>query len=134
MLHYLETYCEINDIQPIEAITELGQFLIENNTTTIKWFSRYSYIVKWFQELLNETITLEEFMTMGDITNKKSVTMPIAPHEACAQIDAWMKVSSDEWKECVVVLDREAFAFCGSDWLESRESELKQLDSKLVVL
>lgn len=134
MLQYLETYCDINEIEPAEKILEIGNFLVRNPTKKLIWLSRHSYILTWFQQLLYEEKTLEEFMTMGDIVSKKAIEMPLSPHDACAQIDAWMKVDAAWWSDSVIVIDSEALIFGGEGWLEESEERLSVSESNLFVL
>lgn len=106
MLNYLQAYCDINEIQEEESFLLVWKELEKDPTRTLCTFSIYGYVLKGFQELLQEKRDLESFMMMWDITSKEKLERNPLAYEWLEQIE--MKLSLwnwDEFNNSIVVVD-----------------------------
>lgn len=104
MLKYLEAYCDINEIFQVDQFLKIWQEIIDAPKRTVHTFSRYWYIFRAFQELVQEKRDLEAFMTLGDTTSNEMMQKDTLPSEALEQIVVWLEHSSD-FDNVLVVVD-----------------------------
>lgn len=91
-------------------------------------------MITGFKQLLQEEIDMETFMTLGDITSKNLVTMPLLPHEACSTIDAWITLNDKQYDNALVLIDTDALWFASSDRQAATEKKLQAMGSRLFCL
>jgi len=105
MIQYLEAYCDINEIYEQDSLVVLWNALIKNPNTVLKTFSKYAFILHWFQELLQEKRDVEAFMTLGDISSSEKLQRDNVPYEWIEQVsvglDLWI-----EYDNAFVVFDK----------------------------
>lgn len=103
MIQYLEAYCDINEIYEQESLVVIWNELINNPSVSLYTFSRYWFVLNWFQSLLQEKRNIESFMTMWDISSKEKIIRDQLPHEWLEQVSVLINSTDFNWG--IVVLD-----------------------------
>lgn len=131
MIQYLEAYCDINEINYAEWLVAVWTYLQENSDIDLKSFSRFTYLIDAFQQLLVDKISLEEFMKIGDITSEKVIEYPSHIADALSEIEKWLVNNSDEYANCCIIIDPVSIAVSSSAKKDQLEKKLNDIWSVL---
>ena len=72
------TYCDINNIQVATVHKEIIDIIISQQYSSLVTFHKWWFLWYYFDQLLKEEISFEQFMTMGDIEGQ--IEDQINPH------------------------------------------------------
>ena len=61
------TYCDINEIDVTPARQSLVDSIITQHYSSVVTFHKWGFLRYYFDQLIREEISFEQFMTMGDI-------------------------------------------------------------------
>lgn len=125
MIQYLEAYCDINEIEQQESLVAIWNALIKNPVAVVHSFSVYAYVIHWFQELLKEKRTVEEFMTMGDISSKEKLARDVLPSGWIEQVSVWLELWED-YANSIVVFDQVVFSTNSNEDLKIVTKKLEE--------
>jgi hypothetical protein len=60
-------YCDINELTITSSRQSLLDLIMKQQHTSIVTFHKWGFLRYYFDQLLKEEISFEQFMTMGDI-------------------------------------------------------------------
>lgn len=72
------TYCDINEIEITGDRQSLIDIIISQQYTSLVTFHKWGFLRYYFDQLIKEEISFEQFMTMGDIEGQ--IEDQINPH------------------------------------------------------
>lgn len=102
------TYCDINEIEITADRQALIDTIITQNYSSVVTFHKWGFLRYYFDQLIKEEISFEQFMTMGDIEGQ--IEDQINPHVYQEEHPALLRVLTPEiiahWtKDTLVVID-----------------------------
>lgn len=135
MIKYLELLLNLNEIYEKEKILDIWKNFISNKSKSLYSFSKYSYIINWFKDLLEWKINDESFVWLWDIDS----TLTIKSHN---WIEAFFKFyrefsimkKSKKYKNSYICFDKsqiEYFKNYSNDKYNEIVSKIKSIDSKI---
>jgi hypothetical protein len=72
------TYCDINEIEITSDRQALIDVIVSQKYTSLVTFHKWGFLRYYFDQLIKEEISFEQFMTMGDIEGQ--IEDQINPH------------------------------------------------------
>ena len=136
MLDKLSGYLEINQINNPDAFVAVGEYIICNPEKKIKNVATKGYILDGFQQLVNNCITLEQFLLLGDMGYEDIERAPIDIHarvpreDAVSYIATILKLDESNLQDTIVVANKRIRH--GHQDLPHIEAELEKRNSKLL--
>lgn len=95
MLKYLETYCDINELEPVSEYLRIGKLIEAKTYPTVLTYNVHGYVFHYFDLLVKEELSLEDFMQLGDIHSTINVYDYQSQHPASldcvSQILSWLQ-------------------------------------------
>lgn len=134
MLNYMQAYCNVNDIEQVTQLMTLAAQLEQSPKSSVIGLSRLSYIIYWFQELMQEKISVDQFMTMGDVSAEHMVTMPVLPQDATGYMDTLLVLQPKTLHNALVLLDKVALVKAEIGRQQKIEGELAKINAELHLL
>ncbi len=111
MYDKLQLYLDINNLQETEWIKEACNFLHEDSNKQIISLTNKGYIIKNYQNLLNSSISLEDFMYHGDFNFKNYMYQDTGYLEAVFEMYYTMKFNKEYAKDSLVLVDSISFEY-----------------------
>jgi hypothetical protein len=66
MLEHIEAYCTVNEIEDTDLLMKAAQALLDHDDKELITFARKGYILQLFKQLVEEKLTLEQFINNGE--------------------------------------------------------------------
>lgn len=111
-----------------KQLSAAGKRLEERWNKNLKIVHKVWFIFEAYEDLLNEKISLDEFLATWDITNKKNLNSE--------ESSLWVLKSMIEWKneatDTLFILDTISFATLSKDKKKSVQERTKQHSCELV--
>lgn len=115
-------------IEEKKKLSATAKKIEERWNKSLKISHKVWFIFKVYEDLLNEKITLDEFLATWDITSKKNISWI---HESSIDVLKWIIVWKNNDENTLYILDSISFATLANkdkktiqDWAKNRNCEL----------
>lgn len=98
MLKYLETYCDINELEPVAGYLRIGKLIEAKTYPKVLTYNVHGYVFYYFDLFIKEETSLEDFMQLGDIHSAINVYDYQSQHPASLDSVFTILESLKDWK------------------------------------
>ncbi len=121
-LKYFEVVLDLLNIEPKESYLAVAQLCIEKDQYTLKCFHKHSFLFDAFGELVKWEISLDVFMSVGDVDSPRNLVMDAIKYDTPDITDALIyslitskdnkknkenkEKQEDQKKLSIIILDR----------------------------
>lgn len=115
MIKYLQTYCDINELVPIEGFVSIGEIIHQKKYAKVITRHVYGYVFAYFDALVRGEIDEATFMQMGDtygtidVYAYKNNNQPSL--ESVVDLQNSLEQDPEAYRDSLLVVDQVSYDF-----------------------